>query len=113
MIGPFEKSPQCRVILNGIIMDMFAEKMKMGSILKTELCQHYGIPANAPVIGNFARLTSVKNHEFLLRVFDLLVKRSAANKSVVSIGGEGPMRSKLEQDRELYMLEKRIFMPGH
>ena len=119
LIGPFKKSPQCRVILNGILMDVYAEKM--GSIPKKELCQRYGVSVDAPVIGNFARLTPVKNHEFLLRVFDLLVKRNrnhlagtpALGKSILFIGGEGPMRSQLEQDRDQYALQDRIFLPGH
>ena len=109
--GPFTKNPKCRVVLNGILMDEFADKI--GSTPKEGLCRRYGIPAEAPIIGNLNRLTSIKNHEFLLRVFETLVKRHQASPAVVFIGGEGPMRSKLEQDRDLFSLQDRVYMPGH
>jgi len=110
-VGPFEKNPKYRVVLNGILVDVFADQI--GSTPKIELHQRYGIPSDVPVIGNLARLEPVKNHEFLLRIFDLLVKRNPANKSVLFIGGKGSLQSKLEQDRDRLSLQDRMFLPGH
>ena len=106
LMGPLVQNPKCRVILNGIPIDTFAEKI--GSTPKAELAQRYGIPVDAPVIGNFGRLDPVKNHEFLLQVFDHLAAAPAA----LFIGGEGPLRSTLEQKREQLASRDRIFMPG-
>ena len=110
-IGSFEKNPKYRVVLNGILTDVFQDKI--GSTPKAALCKRYDIPADAPVIGHLNRLTPVKNQEFLLRIFDHLASTLAMSKAVLFIGGEGPMRSKLEQDRDRYALRDRVFMPGH
>ena len=111
LIGPFENNPKCRVVLNGIPIELFADGMH--STPKTELCQNYGIPADARVIGNFGRLAPMKNQEFLLLLLNLLVKRNQTNKPVMFIGGEGELRSRLEQVRDQYSLQDHVFMPGH
>ena len=105
LMGPLAKNPKCQVILNGIPIEMFVEKI--GSTPKAKLAQRYGIPTDAPVIGNFGRLDPVKNHEFLLQVFDHLVGTPA-----LFIGGDGPLRSMLEQQRDQLVSRDRIFMPG-
>jgi glycosyltransferase involved in cell wall biosynthesis len=112
LMGPMAGNPKCRVILNGIPMDAFAEKI--GSTPKSELCQRYGIPADVPVIGNFGRLDPVKNHEFLLRIYSCLAgpPRNLAGTPVLFIGGEGQLRSNLEQQRDQFSLQDRVFMPG-
>jgi glycosyltransferase involved in cell wall biosynthesis len=106
-MGPFATYPKCQVILNGIPIESFAKKI--GATPKAELCQRYGISANVHVVGTFGRLEPVKNHEFLLRVFDHL----AGTPSVLFIGGEGQLRTKLEQQRNQLDTRDRIFMPGH
>ena len=138
LMGPLAKNSKCRVILNGIPIETFAAKI--GSTPKAELAERYGIPADAPIIGNFGRLDPVKNHEFLLRVFDMLVKLYPSNSVLylpapktdnfqgsdyanspqhkhrvgerVFIGGEGQLRPELEQEREQLDVQSRIFMPG-
>ena len=119
VMGSFDKTPKCRVVINGIQIDDFANNV--GSTPKENISERYGIPAGATVIGNLARLEPVKNHEFLLRVFDTLVKRNkknlagtpALNKVVMFIGGEGSLRAKLEHDRKQLSLQNRVFMPGY
>ena len=113
LAGPLAKNPKCRVILNGLTMEDFAEKM--GSTTKTALCQRYGIPENVPIIGNVARMTPVKNHEFLLRIFNHLAGAPGkfTGNPVLFIGGDGPQRSKVEQGRDRYGLQERVFLPGH
>ena len=105
LMGTLAKNSKCRVILNGIPIETFAEKI--GSTPKVELAQRYRIPANVPVIGNFGRLDPVKNHGFLLQVFNHL-----AGTPALFIGGEGPLRSTLEQTRDQLESRDRIFMPG-
>ena len=106
-MGPFATHPKCQIILNGIPIESFAKKI--GATPKAELCQRYGIPANVHVVGTFGRLEPVKNHEFLLRVFDHL----AGTPTALFIGGEGQLRTKLEQQRNQLDTRDRIFMPGH
>jgi glycosyltransferase involved in cell wall biosynthesis len=130
LMGKNSKSnPKCRVILNGIPIETFVEKI--GATPKAELCQRYGIPAKTPVIGNFGRLDPVKNHEhllhlfehgLLLQIFDTILTRHNLTASqaaaqpkppVLFIGGEGALRSKLEHERDQFSLQDRVFMPGH
>ena len=121
LMGPLANRSKCRVILNGIPVDAFADKI--GSTSKQELCQRFGMPADAPVVGNFGRLDPVKNHEFLLRIFDHLAGTpanqhysagtpAATSTSVLFIGGEGRLRSQLEQMRNQFFCRDRVFLPG-
>jgi len=109
-MGPFVNHPKCRVILNGIPIETFENKM--GATPKTELCKRYGISTDAHVVGTFGRLDANKNHEFLLKVFDRLIKNNPAHKSVLFIGGKGELQSKLEQARNRLALQDHVFMPG-
>jgi glycosyltransferase involved in cell wall biosynthesis len=121
MMGPFEKNPKCQVTLNAIPIDAFAKRI--GSTLKKELCQLYGMQADAIVIGTFGRFDPLKNQKFLLQVFNHLsgtsankqhcACTSAMSKAVLFIGGDGQLRSKLEQQRDSLSSRDRIFMPGH
>ena len=110
LMGPFATHPKCRVILNGIPIETFAEKI--GVTPKAELCKRYGIPTDSYVIGNFGRLDPIKNHEVLLRILGNLTGTPAMSKAVLFIGGEGQLRAKLEQDRDQFSLQDRIFLPG-
>jgi glycosyltransferase involved in cell wall biosynthesis len=53
----------------------------------------------------------VKNHDFMLRVFNHLA-RHLAGTPVLFIGGAGSLRSHLEQERDRYGLQDQVFMPG-
>jgi glycosyltransferase involved in cell wall biosynthesis len=118
LMGPFATHPKCRVILNGIPIDAFADRI--GSTPKTELCRRFEIPPESPVIGTFGRLDPVKNHEFLLQVYAHhlagvpieTADGSDAASPILFIGGEGVLRSNLEQQREQLALQNQVFMPG-
>ena len=119
LMGPFATNSKCRIILNGLPVEDFANRI--GSTPKAELLLRYGMPKGAPVIGNIGRFEPLKNQAFLLRIFDALLKRRrnnrtgtpALNKAVMFMGGDGYLRSKLEQDRERFSLQDKVFMPGH
>jgi glycosyltransferase involved in cell wall biosynthesis len=111
LMGSYEKNPKCRVVLNGIPIEDFAKRID--TTTKAELCQRYGIPVDALVIGNLGRLEPVKNHEFLLRVFDVLKQRNQTEDSGLFIGGGGSLQLKLEQQRDMYSLQDSVTLPGH
>lgn len=111
LMGPLKNNPRCHVILNGVPIEYFAKKI--GSNPKSELCERYEIPADAPVIGHLARLSPVKNQEFLLQIFELLVKRKQIDKAVLFIGGEGELRNELERKRNELLLQKQALLPGY
>ncbi|MCL2742940.1 MAG: glycosyltransferase [Planctomycetaceae bacterium] len=114
-MGPFAKHPKCRTVLNGIIVDTFADRAAAAPA-KAELCKSYGIPPDTHIVGTFGRMDANKNHTFLLNVFDLLAKRNrnnlAGTPAILFIGGEGLLRSQLEQERERLSLSDRVFFPG-
>jgi glycosyltransferase EpsF len=78
--------------------------------IRTKICNHYGIPKDAIVVGTFGRLTYQKNYGFLINVFAELAKRY--KRYVLFIGGEGELRKDLEKQIKVLSLQNRVFMPG-
>jgi glycosyltransferase involved in cell wall biosynthesis len=75
------------------------------------LCEQYGIPNDAIVIGNVGRMCYQKNQEFFIRVFVELAKRD--KRYVLFIGGDGELRDSLVRQVEYLSLQDRVFMPGN
>ena len=94
-----------QLIVNGIDTSRFHPGPRTGA-----LRQRAGIPENATVVGNVARLQEVKNHELLLNAFALLVKRIRDAHLVVV--GEGPLRSSLTDQVTRLGLQDRVHLIG-
>jgi len=100
------------IVLNGIkIDDLFREKE---ASLRTR--QELGIPANAYVIGNMARITPWKGQELLLNVFTKYAELNQ-NSYLLLVGSPLFENDKyfkyLMQLIDEYGLGKRVIMPGY
>lgn len=80
---------QTGVIPNGIDADHFRPGPR-----RAKWRESLGIPSGAPVIGNVARLTPVKDHALLLAAF--AVVRRQVNDATLVVVGDGPLRQRLE-----------------
>jgi glycosyltransferase involved in cell wall biosynthesis len=77
---------------------------------REQLCNFYGIPNDAHVIGYVGRLSYQKNIEFLLDIFAELSKRN--NNYILFIAGDGELRPNIERRIEYLGLKERVVLPG-
>ena len=109
LMGPlWNRGAKCRRLLNGIELEKFSGESTPE--IRRSLCERYGIPPDAIVIGNLGRLMPAKNQAFLIRIFTELAARNP--RYVLFIGGEGELRGELERQVEQLGLTNRVFMPG-
>ncbi|MCL2623378.1 MAG: glycosyltransferase [Planctomycetaceae bacterium] len=110
LMGPhWHRSAKCKLLLNGIPLDEVVGRM--AGTTRDALCQMYGIPREAIVLGNFSRMSPVKNLPFLLKIFACLAKRDP--RYVLFIAGDGALRQQLVSQVQEARLEHRVFMPGY
>jgi len=109
LMGRFwKRHAKCRPLFNGIPIDEFARKMEIST--RDELCEQYGIPRDAVVVGHLARMAPVKNQQLLIEAFAILARKNP--KVVLFIGGQGELRPQLECQCRALGISDRVFMPG-
>ena len=109
LMGPlWNRSAKCRPLFNGIELGKFSGERSPE--IRSALCERYGIPSDALVVGSFGRMTPAKNQAFLLRVFAELAARDS--RYVLFIGGEGELHGELTRQAEELGLKNRVFLPG-
>lgn len=75
-----------------------------------EVRQALGIAEEAFVIGHVGRFCPVKNHAFLLDVFDQLHREN--ERAVLLLVGDGELRSSMEEKAKAMGLEDRVLFTG-
>lgn len=75
-----------------------------------EVRQALGIAEDAFVIGHVGRFSAVKNHVFLLDVFDQL--RRENEHAMLLLVGDGELRSSMEEKTKAMELEDRVLFTG-
>ena len=96
--------PQYKMIPNCVSCERFAYR----ETARREYRQRYGIPENAFVLGHIGRFREVKNHVFLVEVFDRLLARCPDARLLLV--GDGELREQTENIcREKGFLDKVCF----
>lgn len=93
-----------KVIRNGICLKDYSKK---NAYLKKEL----NIPQHAYVIGHIGRMAKQKNHEFLLKIFQQVVKQS--ENAVLLLIGSGEEEKSVRQLVAKLRLEDRVWFLGN
>lgn len=94
-----------KLIPNGIDTSRFHPGPRTG-----DLRERLGVPADAILVGNVARLQEVKNHELLFEAFAPLAMRIPGLHLVVA--GEGPLKQSLLDRAEKLGMAKRVHLIG-
>lgn len=95
------KPQQCKVILNQVTVPKF-EKGKLRKML--------GIPKNARIIGNVARLDPQKNPFRFIEVAKNILGKT--NNVIFVWIGDGILKDKVKEKINLYNLDKKIILAG-
>ena len=94
------------VILNGIDL----EKFRYSSFYRKEVRKHYHIPDNALVIGHSGRFAKVKNHKFILEIFNEIIQRNP--NTYLLLVGDGPERMNIVKYIHKNKLERQTILVG-
>ena len=94
------------VLYNAIDLSRFRFDSERRSAIRDSL----GIGADAFVVGHVGRFTYQKNHEFLIQVFQEIVKQEP--KSVLLLIGDGPERKKIESQVKASGLQEQVKFLG-
>lgn len=98
------QSSKFMVINNGIEIKKFIFNLEKRKQLRGKLKIE-----NSFIIGNVARFTSSKNHEFILKVFSEVLKKDETSKLMFI--GEGPTEKKIKQiANEMGILDHILFL---
>jgi glycosyltransferase involved in cell wall biosynthesis len=111
LMGSFWKTdPRCRPLYCGIPLDHF--RLAAAAIDAGIFRETHGIPRDGIVVGHAGSMgpSPVKNHSFLLEVFDILSRRD--KRYHLYLAGDGPLRPEIERDVKRRRLQERVFMPG-
>jgi len=99
---------KCQTLYCGIPLAEF--QMNHENASSCVMRKQYGFPNDALVIGHVGSLTAVKNHFFILDVFQNLFHKN--DRYWLFIAGDGPLRDSLRQYAEKLGVASRVIMPG-
>ena len=93
-----------KILHNAVDTDMY----RYDELGRTTVRQELGISEDALLVGHVGRLTTQKNHSFLLKVFAELLK--SRQESMLLLVGKGELKEQLvQQTKELGIADKVIF----
>ncbi len=93
------------IIKNGIEI----EKFKFNNKIRDEYREKFNVQDKI-VIGNIGRFVEQKNHMFLLKIFDEILKKN--NNSVLMLVGEGELEQKIKKEAKKMKIEDNILFLG-
>lgn len=76
---------------------------------REKIRKEFGIEKNSMVIGHVGRFSPVKNHDYLIDVFNMICKKKDA---ILLLVGDGELRSQMEQKVKQLNLKNRVIFTG-
>lgn len=95
------------IINNGIDLKKFYFNINTRNVIRKE----YGL-TDKFVVGHVGRLAEVKNHSFLIEIFDAFCKCSKSD-VVLLLVGDGELRNQLQRKVENLRLENKVIFLGN
>lgn len=99
------KGVQYKILVNAIDAKQYRYNIKIREQIRKEL----GIAEDELIIGHVGRFSPAKNHIFLLRIFQRLLKRKNAKLLLV---GDGELKQKIETEIEKLELSGKVLLTG-
>jgi glycosyltransferase involved in cell wall biosynthesis len=106
----WDTDPRCKALYCGVPLDHFEQAMTNST--RSELRSVHCIPNDAIVVGHAGSMgpSPVKNHLFLVDIFQELAKRD--DRYYLYLAGDGPLRPAIEQAVSDRGLKGRVIMSG-
>ena len=86
------------------------EKFKFNNEIRKNIRQELNLGDDTLVIGHIGRFVSVKNHQFLLKIFNEIHKKN--KKSVLLLTGQGPLENEVMEKARQLKLDKFVIHLG-
>ncbi|MEF9985347.1 MAG: glycosyltransferase family 1 protein [Clostridia bacterium] len=102
-----KEAKKAKVILNGIEIDNFLYREGF----KKEIRLRYNIPFDSFVVGHVGRMETVKNHKYLIDIFNEYFKKN--NNSFLLLVGDGSLRKELEEKVQSLNIAKNVIFAGN
>ncbi|MBE7020156.1 MAG: glycosyltransferase family 1 protein [Ruminococcaceae bacterium] len=101
----FYDIPFCEYLYNGIDISKYS-----GFKGTKELRDKYKIPQDAYLLGHIGRFADIKNHDFIIDVFNELKKQK--DNAYLLLIGEGPLMQKIKDKCKKLGIEERVIFAG-
>ena len=101
----WKKDPRWSIVYCGIDLTPFKKLSR-----DKKLREHYGIPADAKVIGHVGRFTPPKNHEFLLEIYQEVLRQQ--EEIYLLLIGDGPLFDEIKKKIDQLGLSQKIKLTG-
>lgn len=95
------------VIRNGINLKKYNNIQESKNDIRGSL----GIPSNAYVVGHIGRFIDLKNHDFLIKIFNEILKKK--DNSYLLLVGDGELRSNIEKQIHEMNLDRHVKILSH
>lgn len=97
---------------NGILLNngTYTKKFRFSNSVRSEVRKELGIADGTVVVGHIGRLNYVKNHKFLIDIFNAVQK--IEKNSVLLIVGDGEQRENIERKIKELKLEDKVIFTG-
>ena len=102
------RTKECKVVYNGIDLRKYLYQEDRRNYFRHEL----GIKKNETVLIHVGRFAKQKNHEFLIKVFDYLIKKEQLEAKLLLIG-VGPLQEEIKRLVESLGLKERVIFMGN
>ncbi len=97
--------PFCEFLYNGIDISKYT-----GLASKNILREKYSIPEDAYLLGHIGRFVDIKNHSFIIDVFNELKKQK--ENAYLMLIGEGPLMPEIKEKCKNLGIEKNVVFVG-
>ena len=97
---------ECEIVTNGIYVDKYRWNEKIRQKIRKELKIE-----DKFVVGHVGRLSSAKNHIFLLEVFKEILEKE--ENAILLLLGDGELRNKIEEKVQEFKIEKKVIFLGN
>jgi glycosyltransferase involved in cell wall biosynthesis len=101
----WQNDPRAKVIYNGLDLAPFTIEYD-----KKDVFREFGIPENSKLLIHVGNFKPAKNHEFLIKMFDLICQKQK-NIHLILVG-QGPMREKIENMVDALNLVNNVHFAG-
>ncbi len=78
---------------------------------REKIRKEFSLPSNAFVIGHVGRFNEQKNHEFLIKIFNEVVKKD--ERAVLMLCGDGELKEKISMQVNALNLQDRVIFVGN
>ena len=100
------KNGDVQILHNAVDMDVFFYREEA----RKKICEEFGIPSDAGIIGHIGRFDRQKNHAFLIDIFSEIHRRDP--NTVLLLVGNGPLEDDIRTKVQALRIDTAVYFIG-